>query len=242
MLRPGGAGPVRAERRFLRGWLGGLVWTVGLGASTAATAALVGAGISSVAGDQKAPWLLGRAAGISAYLLIVGLVCFGLILSHPAAAHWSRPSRPVRLRIHVSLAVFTLAFTALHIVVLATDSYAGVGWRGAFVPGAASYRPLAVSLGVIALYAGLLAGLTAAAAGRIAARVWWPIHKVAVVTLGLVWVHGIQAGSDSSALFVMYVASGAFVVALAASRYTARSGKDIVNARVRAVPRPGENR
>lgn len=230
-----GRGPVRAVVRAT-------TWVVAVGASTAATASLVGAGVSSVAGNQKAHWLLGRAAGISSYLLLVGLVCFGLLLSHPATTHWKRPARPTRLRIHVSLAVFTLAFTTLHIVVLATDPWAGVGWRGSAIPGAATYRPLAVSLGVIGLYAGLLAGLTAASAGRIAGRVWWPIHKVAIVALGLVWVHGVQAGSDSSALFVMYLATGAFVVVLAASRYAARSPKDLLAARLRADERQGLGR
>jgi sulfoxide reductase heme-binding subunit YedZ len=222
--------------------LRGGAWVVVIGASTAATSAFVGGAVSSVAGDQKAPWLLGRAAGISSYLLIVGLVCFGLILSHPVAARWSRPSRALRLRIHVSLAVFTLAFTALHIVVLATDAYARVGWRGAVIPGAAAYRPLAVSLGTIGLYAGLLAGLTAAVAGRVAGRIWWPIHKVAVVTFGLVWAHAVQAGSDTSALFVMYLASGAFVVALAASRYVARNRRDVLDARLLAVSPRGQGR
>ena len=56
--------------------------------------------------------------------------------------------------------------TVLHIVVLATDKYAGVGWWGSFVPMGATYRPLPVTLGVIGLYAGLAAGITAAVKAR----------------------------------------------------------------------------
>jgi hypothetical protein len=206
------------------------VVTVGvIGASSAAAAALVGAAVSSVAGYGKAHWLLGRAAGISSYLLIVALVSFGLLLSHPVAGRLQRPSRAIRLRIHISLAVFTVAFTTLHIVVLATDPWAGVGWLGAVAPGSATYRPLPVSLGVIGLYAGLLAGITAAAAGRIPGRVWWPIHKVAIVTLLLVWGHAVLAGTDTPALLVMYLSTGAFVLVLAASRYIARTGRDLLD-------------
>ena len=207
--------------------------------SSAAAAAFVGVAVSSVAGNQKAPWLLGRAAGITSYLLIVALVSFGLLLSHPAAGRWQRPSRATRLRIHVSLAVFTLAFVTLHIVVLATDAYAGVGWRGAVIPGAATYRPLAVTLGVIGLYAGLLAGLTAAAAGRLAGRVWWPIHKVAIITLALAWGHAVLSGSDTPALLVLYLASGAFVLVLAATRYIAPNGRDLRAAQPKDVRYPG---
>ncbi len=223
----------------MRAVLRGSVTVVVIGASSAAAAALVGAAVSSVAGDSKAHWLLGRAAGISSYLLMVALVSFGLLLSHPVAGRLQRPSRATRLRIHVSLAAFTLAFTTLHIVVLATDPWAGVGWLGAVAPGSATYRPLPVALGVIGLYAGLLAGMTAAAAGRMAGRVWWPIHKVAIVTLLLVWGHAVLAGSDTPALLAMYLSSGAFILVLAASRYVARSGRDVLDARARETQRSG---
>jgi len=70
--------------------------------------------------EQVLTSILGRAAGITSYLLLVGLVLFGLVLSHPARARWRRPSSATRIRVHVSLSVFTLVFTVLHIVVLAT--------------------------------------------------------------------------------------------------------------------------
>jgi DMSO/TMAO reductase YedYZ heme-binding membrane subunit len=130
----------------------------------------------------------------------------------------------------VSLAVFTLALTVLHIVVLATDQYAGVGWRGSVVPMGSSYRPVAVTLGVIGLYAGLLAGLTAAFSGhRLVARVWWPVHKVASVALVLVWGHGVLAGIDTPVLLWLYLATGAAVLGLAAWRYVARTPRDLVD-------------
>ena len=220
------AGPPRAAGK---GPVGRAVLIVAAtAASSALSAWLVGIAVSAIAPNKMAFWLLARAAGVSSYLLIVALVCFGLFLSHPSAARARRPSPAFRLRVHVSLAVFTLVFTVLHIVALASDRYAGVGWRGVFVPGLAAYRPLPVSLGVIGLYAGLLAGLTAATAGRFAGRAWWPIHKVAIVSLVLVWVHGVLAGSDTPALLVMYIATGALIVGLAVSRYTARTPVDRV--------------
>jgi predicted ferric reductase len=208
--------------------------------SAALTSWLVGMGITSVVGDKMAPWILGRAAGITSYLLLVALTAFGLVLSHPYRARWRRPSAATRIRAHVSLSVFTLVFTVLHIVVLATDKYAGVGWWGAFVPMGATYRPLAVTLGVIALYAGLAAGLTAALAGRISRRAWWPIHKVAIVSLVLVWLHGILAGIDTPLILTMYVVTGGLVVFLAVSRYTTRTArsevKELADVRATEVP------
>ena len=215
-----------------------LAMVIGVTVSSAVTAWLVGGAVSSVAGSKMAPWLLGRAAGVSAYLLIVALVILGLLLSHPAGGRLRRLPRSTLLRTHVSVAVFTLAFTLLHIVALATDRYAGVGWRGALVPGLAAYRPLPVTLGVIGLYSGLLAGITAATAGRLLGRVWWPIHKVAIVSLVLVWVHGLLAGSDTAALLVLYAATGLIVELLAISRYTARTRNDDINELLRGDAEP----
>jgi len=197
-------------------------------ASSALTAWLVGQAVGSIAGDRNAPWILGRATGIASYLLMVALVAMGLILSHPRRVRWRRPSSAARLRIHLGLAVFTLAFLALHIVVLATDKYAKVGWWGALLPMASQYRPAAVTLGVVGAYCGLLAGLTAALAGGLARRIWWPVHKVSAASLVLVWLHSLLAGIDSSALRPMYLGTAVAILVLAFSRYVAVTPTDRV--------------
>ena len=196
--------------------------TVGTALSAGAALALVGRAAASVAGDRMAPWILGRAAGLTAYALLTALVCTGLFLAHPASARFRRPHPLLRLRLHAGLATFTLAFTVLHVVVLATDRYAGVGWTGSFVPLASSYRPLPVTLGVLGLYSGVLAGATAALAGRLAGRLWWPIHRFASLCFALVWFHGLLGGSDGVVLRPLYAGSGALVAALALARWTAR--------------------
>lgn len=217
---------VRGSR--LRRTPSALALAVVVAASAGLSAWLVGRAFLGVSGNKQAPWILGRAAGVTTYLLLVALVAMGLVLSHPWRTRVAWPSAATRIRIHVSLAVFTLTFLVLHVVVLATDSYAGVGWRGALVPMGASYRPIPVTLGLIAAYAGLLAGLTAALAGRTAIRIWWPIHKVAALTLAAVWVHGVLAGSDTRLLLPVYIGTGGAIVLLALSRYAARTPADRV--------------
>jgi len=61
-----------------------------------------------VSGDRNALWILGRAAGLSSYVLLVLLVAMGLVLSHPGRARIRHPSTATRIRLHVSLAAFTL--------------------------------------------------------------------------------------------------------------------------------------
>ena len=207
----------------------GLALAAGIAVSTGVSAWLIGRSVVAVSGDRNGPWILGRAAGVTSYVLLMLLVGLGLVLSHPWRTRFARPSAATRIRLHVSLAVFTLVFVVLHIVVLAADSYAGVGVKGALVPMAATYRPLPVTLGVLGVYAGLLAGVTAALAGRIAARVWWPIHKVAAVSFVLVWAHGLLAGSDTRPLLGLYLVTGGAVLVLAISRYVARTPADLVD-------------
>jgi sulfoxide reductase heme-binding subunit YedZ len=172
----------------------------------------------SVHVGRMLPWILGRGLGIAAYLCLVGLTAAGLWLRHPWRVRWRRPAPLSQLRLHASLAALTLVLLAGHIVALVLDRYAGVGVRGALVPGAASYRPFAVAVGTVSVYLGLLVGLSAALAGTLVRRAWLPVHKVASAVFALTWLHALLAGSDTSRLAWLYLGTGAFVVALALTR------------------------
>lgn len=191
---------------------------VTLGALSAGCGYVLTRWAASGTSARMLPWVLGRGLGVAAYAALVALALFGLWLRHP----W-RLRRPIltpvaHLRIHALLAAATLVLVAGHIVALVLDKYAGVGLVGAVVPGRSGYRTTAVALGTLGVYVGLLVGVTAALAGRIIGRAWLPIHRLAVVAFGLVWMHGVLAGSDTSALRMMYAISGCAVVAMAITR------------------------
>lgn len=218
-----------------------VVLGLGTGALVLATAgSLAAAGwlVLDALGGSKVPWVFGRASGLTSYVLLLALVTTGLVLAHPWSRHLHLPSPRTRLAVHVGLATFTFVFTVLHVVVLATDPWAKVGWVGALLPMASVYRPVPVTLGVLALWAGLVTGLTARFAGRVAGRLWWPIHKVAAVVLALVWAHSVLAGSDVVALRGFYLATGCAVLALAVTRYAARTPGDRVQELARDLADP----
>ena len=222
---------------------GTLLLTLAGSASVATAAWLV---LDALQGDAV-HWVLGRASGVTSYLLLLLLVATGLVLAHPWARHLRLPAPRTRQSMHVTLATFTLVFTVLHVVVLATDPWAQVGWAGALLPMASTYRPVAVTLGVLALWSGLVTGLTATFAGRFAARIWWPLHKVAALALGLVWAHSVLAGSDIAALQGFYLATGAALLGLAVTRYAAKTPADRVAELTRGLaeqgtPTPGRRR
>jgi hypothetical protein len=226
MSRPTTSAPSSSLSSPIRQGLTRAGLAVGVLASGVATILVVAGIVDQLRSTSAAPWVLARASGFTSYVLMMALVLMGLLLSHPAGVRIRRLSRLTRMRIHVALAVFTLAFTVLHVVVLATDEFAGVGWRGALLPLASEYRPVPVTLGVIAVWSAMITALTASLAGRLAARVWWPVHKVAAIAFVLVWAHGVLAGSDTPVLMWFYLTTGLVVVVVGASRYTAKTPGD----------------
>ncbi len=174
---------------------------------------------------KMAPWLIARASGITAYLLFWLLAMTGLLLSHPWK-HRIKLLHPItRMRFHTLLAVFTLSFTALHIMTIVLDTYANVGLAGAFIPFRSAYRTIPVALGTTGLYAGLLTGLSARLKIGFGKRGWLNVHRFSVISLILIWIHAVYAGTDSSALSLMYLVTALLLIAFGYSRYTAQQKK-----------------
>lgn len=214
-----------------------LVTVVVVTLSAALTGVALGLVIVSLLGADAGMWLVARSSGITAYLLLTLVTITGLLLAHPnrSAVRWLSPT--ARIRSHVVLTIFTLAFILVHIVVLALDPWAKVGWAGALLPFGADYRPLPVTLGLLSLWAGLIAGVSAGFAGRFTGRWWRPLHRLAGVAWILAWVHGVLAGSDTGPLAAMYAVTGIAVMTAAAWRYSqARHRTRHPLARPTAVP------
>jgi hypothetical protein len=166
------------------------------------------------------PWVAARALGITAYLLLTLEVAAGVWLSHPRNAGDPRTYRVV-FPWHELLVVFTGAFLALHIVLLAVDPYAGVDWIGAFVPGFSQYRTVPVAIGTVALYALIITAATAKWTRLLPAGWWLKAHRLAAFVFLAAWVHGVLSGTDSVALQPMYLITGGLVLLGVAHRWWA---------------------
>ena len=215
-----GTRPSRSPRNRLAdvGWAGGV-----FAGFVCAGYLLADHGGTALLQDRMLPWILTRCLGIGAYLSLSALVAVGIWFRHPWRVSRRVPGPEALLRTHVALATATAVLLVGHIVAVCLDSFAGVGWTGAFVPWASSYRPTAVGVGTIALYGIVLVAGTAALAGSVARRIWLPIHSFSAVVFGLCAAHGLLAGSDSRDLWWMYAASAALVVALQVTRIFGRS-------------------
>ncbi len=153
------------------------------------------------------PWLAARALGVTAYLLLALQVGLGIVLSHPSNTAAWRTTRQV-VPWHELMTVFVWAFLALHIVLMAVDPYAKVGWLGALVPGLSEYRTPALAIGTVTVYAMLVTAITARWTKLLPAGWWLKIHRLAALTFLLTWVHSVLAGTDSGALMPLYLATG----------------------------------
>lgn len=170
-------------------------------------------------------WLAARAAGFVALGLLTAQVVLGLVLSHPTNKTTWRLSRML-YPWHANAWMFVLAFIAMHIVTLVLDPYAGVGIGGALVPGLSSYRSVPVAIGVIALYALLITGLTARYTTLLPRGVWLLLHRFSLGVIVMAWVHGVLSGTDSLPLAGFYGGSFVLVVLAAAYRYwVGRAGR-----------------
>jgi methionine sulfoxide reductase heme-binding subunit len=194
-----------------------------------AVAALVALGITDhilPATDPRLvslrPWVAARALGVTAYLLLTLEVAAGLVLSHPRnTAEWRKTKQVFPW--HEMLAVFTGAFLALHIVLLAIDPFANVGVVGALVPGFSQYRPVAVAIGSVALYALIFTAVTAKWTRLLPSGWWLKVHRFAAVAFLATWVHAVLAGTDGGALLPLYLVTGLPILAGVAHRWwTAR--------------------
>ena len=189
------------------------------------------------------PWVAARALGIAGYLLLGLQVVAGLVLSHPRNTSEWRKTKQV-FPWHEMLTVFTWAFLALHIVLLAIDEYAGVGVAGALVPGLSVYRPIPVAIGSLALYAMIFTAATAKWTRLLPTGWWLKVHRFAIVTFLMAWGHAVLAGTDGAALTPMYLATGLPILAATAHRWwtaRVRPQRAVPAADTDAVPyrRPG---
>lgn len=204
----------------------GLAFGLAVGLAAGVSGALLGYAWSTYSGADMGMWVLARASGFVSYVLLTAVTVMGLLLARPPRRANRILGQAQRLRLHVILAIFALVFTVLHVVVLALDPWAQVGWAGALLPFGSEYRPLPVTLGLLALWSGVISGATASLAGRGLGRIWLPLHRLAAVGWVLAWLHGVLAGSDTGAWLWMYVVTGLLVIVLVLRRVTAANVND----------------
>jgi methionine sulfoxide reductase heme-binding subunit len=141
-------------------------------------------------------WLVSRASGVVALLLISLSVLIGLAM---AAKVLRRPGlKRAVARLHEHLALSALGAIALHGFSLLGDHWLRPGLGGITVPFAMGYRPAFTGTGIIAGYLAILVGPSFYLRRRLGAGRWRKLHRATVAVWALAVIHTLGAGSDGS--------------------------------------------
>jgi len=181
-------------------------------------------------------WILARASGLTAYVLLTMSVLAGLVLK-------SRPfgralSAATVTDTHRFLAFLGLGAVALHGITLVLDSTVHISLPALLVPGLAPYRPLWTALGVLAAELAVVLVISFPLRKRIGMRAWRRLHWATYGVFALATVHGLAAGTDTPtpwafALYVGAVGSVVFATAWRALnrpvRPPTKGGHDVPN-------------
>lgn len=143
-------------------------------------------------------WYLARGAGIAAFLAFSVATGVG---AYSARRSGDAATRVVWQYVHRAAALSGVVLILLHVITLLADSYAGVG-PGGLLPFGSAYKPFAVTLGVLSLYAIAAVAVTGMLRSRMAsspgsARLWRRIHLLAYAAWPLAAAHFLLAGTDS---------------------------------------------
>jgi predicted ferric reductase len=124
-------------------------------------------------------------------------------------------NRPFTFDTHGFLSLLALGFIAIHVVALLFDSYAPFSIVQLLVPFTATYRPLAVALGILALYLALLVTVSFYLRRRIGYKTSRLLHYTSFIAYMGATLHGILAGTDTPLFSTQLIyEETAFVVVL----------------------------
>jgi sulfoxide reductase heme-binding subunit YedZ len=157
-------------------------------------------------------WLVSRASGVVALLLISLSVLIGLAM---AARVIRRPGfKRSLVKLHEHVALSALFAIGAHGLALLGDHWLKPGWKGIALPFSMTYRPAFTGLGITAGYLAALLGPSFYLRRTMGARRWRRLHRFTSVVWLLSVVHAIGAGSDAHKLWLdaVVVAPGVPIV------------------------------
>lgn len=181
---------------------------------------------------DKHAWYLARISGITAFILLTLVTCFGLIVSSRTLRVWFRPATSYDT--HRVLAFLALAMVILHFSSLLFDQYLHLNIFEALIPFYFSrdftttvgfkLAP-AVAMGVVALYGIIILTFTAELRAKLPTKWWRVIHYASFIAYPLFVAHGFLSGTDSKEwwMLVLYGVSVVMVITLIVMRIRYRN-------------------
>jgi len=158
-------------------------------------------------------WYAARAAGVTAYALLSGVVLLGLTMS--AKKTFARWPRFTVEDLHRFGGLLVGSLLTIHICAVAIDSWLPFTLSSLIVPFTTRYRPIWVGLGVVAAELLLALAVTNHYRRRLRHATWRRAHYLNFAVWTAASLHGIGSGTDRSSpwLLAMYAMAVSAVAA-----------------------------
>jgi len=157
-------------------------------------------------------WNILRAAGFGAYFVLFVSVALGL--TGTTSLSKARPSKQSAIGVHQFLATVGLLLLAIHLTGVALDTWIDFRTTDLFFPMMQdAYKPVAIAVGIVAMYSMVLVTVASWLRKRMSTRFWRVTHMLAIPTFMMAMLHGIFAGTDTVRPFVFwtYLITGVIV-------------------------------
>jgi sulfoxide reductase heme-binding subunit YedZ len=189
-------------------------------------------------------WIILRAAGIGAYLVLWATVSWGLVGT--TALMGRRVPRATAIAVHQFLATAAFVLLGVHIGGVLLDSFVKFKPLDVLIPMHSTFKAVPVAFGIFGMYALAVVLISSWMRKHVSTKVWRALHLLAVPAFALALVHGVFTGTDTVRPWMWwgYVITGTSVLFLMLTRTLTiglRPERHAVPAGVRArTPRSAE--
>jgi DMSO/TMAO reductase YedYZ heme-binding membrane subunit len=151
-----------------------------------------------------------------------------------------RVSKPTSTLFHQFVSTVAFVLLAVHLGGLLLDRFMPFGPLDLLVPGRSTYRPVAVGLGIVSMYATVIVLVSSWVRKRLGTKLWRALHLLAVPALTLALVHGVFAGTDTERpwMWPIYAATGIITLFLVIVRGLTHGYRPPRAARSTTAPSP----
>lgn len=167
-----------------------------------------------IASSPSAWWYATRGAGTVALVLLTASLVLGIV----TWGRWQSERWPrfVVDGVHRTVSLLAVSMVAVHVLTTVADGFTSIGLRDAFIPFAASYRPLWLGLGTVAFDLMLAVAVTSLMRQRIGHGAWRAVHWIAYASWPLALLHGLGTGTDTPVPWMLLLNLACVVSVLAA--------------------------
>jgi predicted ferric reductase len=141
-------------------------------------------------------WHVNRAAGLVALALLTASIALGLLVSSRLLGRRVRGSWLTDL--HRGVSALACAFVGVHVLAVLADPWLDAGPADVLIPFASSWRPGAVTWGIVSMYLLAAVQLTSLLRKHLSPELWRRFHLLSYPLWLTAAFHGLSAGTTLS--------------------------------------------